>query len=242
MTEYQKSDPQTIQALFSSIARTYDRTNAVLSFRMHHGWNTELVNRVCAEKTPNKLLDLCCGTGEIGFNFLKQPHPPEQIFMLDFCKEMLECAKAKEPRLVNAKQCTLSYIQGDAQEIPLPSSSVSAVTIAYGIRNVKDPARCLKEVFRVLQPQGTFGILELTRPVNPFLRFGHYVYLRTLLPMLGRLFSANQEAYEYLCNSIHTFVKPEEIKLLLSETGFKQMTQIGMAGGIATILIAKKPT
>lgn len=239
---YQKDKPETIQAMFGSIAKSYDRTNAVLSFQLHKIWNKKLVQCVMGSDDPNTLLDLCCGTGEISFAFLRQSQASCNVHMLDFCAEMLQCAKEKA-RVTNLdQQHQLNYIQADAQDIPLPDASVDRVTVAYGIRNVANPAVCSQEVFRVLRPGGTFGILELTQPQNPFLRFGHQIYLRTLLPVLGWCFSANQEAYQYLCNSINGFIKPVELERILLDAGFQKTARIPLSGGIATILLATKGT
>lgn len=239
MPQYHKEDPETIQTLFNSIARSYDRTNAVLSFRLHHGWNAALVNQVISGQKPKAMLDLCCGTGEIAFKALRSSARPEDLYLLDFSEEMLKCAKAKAANLPPCGS-ELHYIQGDAQAIPLRNASIDCATIAYGIRNVKNPFRCIEEVFRVLSPGGSFGILELTRPQNRVMRFGHHIYLRTLLPLLGWCFSANQEAYEYLCSSIHTFVEPQEIEKMLKKAGFTNISKKSLSGGIATILFAKK--
>lgn len=237
---YNKNKPETIQAMFGSIAKSYDRTNAVLSFQLHKIWNRKLVRSVKGSTNPKTLLDLCSGTGEITFNFLKQSEIPCQVHLLDFCNEMLLCAKEKARLSQVDQHHQLNFIQADAQAIPLPDASVDCVTVAYGIRNVADPAKCAREVFRVLRPGGTFGILELTQPSNPLLRISHQVYLRTLLPVLGWCFSANQEAYQYLCNSINSFIKPKELEQVLLKSGFSQTSCIPLSGGIATILLAKK--
>lgn len=237
---YRKDDPQSIQNMFGSIAKRYDRTNAILSFQMHRYWNSQLIHQVTDAHNPESLLDLCCGTGEIAFTYLKKSKKPKKVFMLDFCKEMLECARIKaDGASLNSHQ--ISYIQANAEEIPLNTESVHSATVAYGIRNIQDPKKCIKEVYRVLKPGGTFGILELTRPTNKFLRFGHQAYLKGVLPIIGRLLTSNTQAYQYLCNSIHSFVKPSEIEALLKETGFQQTSQKKLAGGIATIIYGKKP-
>lgn len=239
MTSYNKNDPKTIQSMFSSIAKSYDKTNAVLSFQMHKHWNQNLVRLILSQQ-PEILLDLCCGTGEITYAYLSQARSPCQVYLLDFCQEMLVCAEEKAKKLSINPLNQLSFIQADAQVIPLPSNSISCTTIAYGIRNVKDPSKCIREVFRVLKPGGTLGILELTQPTNPFLRMGHYIYLRTLLPLLGWCMTANQSAYQYLSSSIHTFVEPKILEKTIIEAGFTNTECISLSGGIATILFAKK--
>jgi demethylmenaquinone methyltransferase / 2-methoxy-6-polyprenyl-1,4-benzoquinol methylase len=236
---YNKQDPETIQTLFGSIAEQYDRTNNVLSFQLHKRWNAELIKAI-AEKSPRTLLDLCCGTGEIALNYLKQMPVRCQAYLLDFCEEMLQCAKAKaEDQLLNHH--TLTYLQADAQEIPLAKESVKACTIAYGIRNIKDPKRCIEEVYRVLEPGGCLAILELTQPQNKLIRLGHSCYLRFLLPRIGRLLTKNREAYQYLCESIQGFVDPQVIENQMKEAKFVDTYRKPLNGGIATLIFGQKP-
>lgn len=227
--------------MFGSIAKTYDRNNAILSFMLHRYWNKKLIKAVTKQGSPDTLLDLCSGTGDITFTFLKQAQKETEVYLLDFCEEMLHCAKAKAQKFHFAHAPKLTYIQADAQSIPLPDGSVDCVTIAYGIRNVAEPEKCAREVLRVLKPGGTFGILELTQPTQPVLRLGHQMYLRTL-PILGRCFSANQQAYQYLCNSIKTFIQPPELEHLLIQIGFRQTSCTPLSGGISTIILGKKQT
>jgi demethylmenaquinone methyltransferase/2-methoxy-6-polyprenyl-1,4-benzoquinol methylase len=240
---YNKKQPETIQAMFGSIAKTYDRTNAALSFFLHRYWNKRLVREVMkgGSTPPDTLLDLCSGTGDITFSFLQQASKNTNVYLLDFCEEMLECAKQKALKSQWKHAPNLTFIQADAQKIPLADSSIDSVTIAYGIRNVNDPEKCVKDVLRVLRPGGTFGILELTQPTQPVLRFGHKMYLQNVMPVLGWCFTANQQAYEYLCNSIKTFVLPADLEHMLIRTGFQQTNRIPLSGGIATILTGKKP-
>jgi demethylmenaquinone methyltransferase/2-methoxy-6-polyprenyl-1,4-benzoquinol methylase len=202
-------------------------------------WNRTLVRRINREVPIHDLLDLCAGTGEIALAHLKKSKTPCRAILLDFCAPMLEVAKAKASQL-QLPGHSLEFIQGDAQLLPLPDASVDAVTIAYGIRNVADPSRCVKEVMRVLKPGGCWGILELTRPKNALLNTLHTAYLRTMLPILGKIAASNKGAYEYLSSSIGKFQSPEELKSLLAKSGFETVQCYPQTGGIATILIAKK--
>ncbi|ADI38392.1 bifunctional demethylmenaquinone methyltransferase/2-methoxy-6-polyprenyl-1,4-benzoquinol methylase UbiE [Waddlia chondrophila] len=230
---YQKNQPESIQKMFGSIAEQYDKTNALLSFNLHRYWNRKLIQTVQnAHPQVDQYLDLCCGTGEIAYAFLKKSRNRIEAFLLDFCEEMLKCARSKQQ---NSRD-RIHFIQGDAQEIPLPSKSVDAVTIAYGIRNVKDPQKCVNDVFRVLRPGGVFAILELTQPTSPLMSFGHRMYLRAVLPIIGKLTASNKEAYEYLSNSIQAFIPPEDLQKLLIETGFEKTRKLSLTGGIATIV------
>jgi demethylmenaquinone methyltransferase / 2-methoxy-6-polyprenyl-1,4-benzoquinol methylase len=235
--EYNKNDPQSIQAMFDSIAKQYDRTNAVLSFCLHKHWNAALIKQTL--KSQEAFLDLCCGTGEIAFSHLKKTAVPQKAYLIDFSDGMLQCAKHRAASL-KLSHHSIQYIAGDAQEIPLPHESVEAITIAYGIRNIKIPKMCLQESLRVLKKGGRLGILELTQPKNKLLRYGHQFYLKNCLPLVGKLLTSNKEAYRYLCNSIHSFIKPDELEQLMQEVGFVETTQKPLLGGIATIISGKK--
>lgn len=237
MATYSKNNPESIQTMFSTIAKRYDRANAVLSLQMHKKWNAELVRRVSGSSSSGLLLDLCSGTGDIAFTYLKENKG--KAVLLDFCFDMLSCAKEKAENFKVLDQVE-SFIQADAEKIPLKDNSVSHVTIAYGIRNIKNPENCIKEAFRVLKPGGVFGILELTRPKSALMRMGHQIYLRTALPLLGKWMTSNADAYQYLCNSIHQFIAPEKLASMLSQAGFQDTCQIPLTFGIATIITGLK--
>lgn len=236
---YNKHDPNSIRSMFNSIARQYDRTNTILSFRMHKSWNRILINKAIVPAKPEVFLDLCCGTGAIAFEYLKKAEYPVKTYMLDFSEQMLECAQ-QQAQNYDFYQHDIHYLQADAQMIPLLGNSVHCATIAYGIRNVEDPHRCIKDVYRVLKPGGTFGILELTQPSQPVLKVAHSFYLKNILPLIGKLVTSNQAAYNYLCNSIHTFIPPEELKQHMKSVGFQNIQSHPLFGGIATVITGTK--
>lgn len=241
MSSYRKEKPETIQAMFKSIAKQYDKTNAALSFQLHKWWNKQLVNEAIKGLVLSSYLDLCCGTGDIAFRYLKKNHFPCQVLLLDFCGEMLECARQKSLYLPIEQQKLLSFIEADAQQLPLADNSISCATMAYGIRNIKDPLQSMREVFRVLESGGRFAILELTQPTNRLLLTMHRLYLRFILPILGRWLTDNEEAYRYLCNSIQTFTSPQKLQAMLAESGFIKTECRPLFGGIATIMTGRKP-
>lgn len=236
---YTKKHPETIEAMFNSIAPTYDLTNSILSFQMHKLWNRMLINRTFNPKDPDTFVDICCGTGAIGLGYMCRTTMPVKGYMLDFSSSMLEEAK-KRAKIMELERHEIEYIQADAQAIPLPDASVKYATVAYGIRNVKSPQACIREAYRVLVPGGTLGILELTQPSNAILRFLHRIYLKKALPLVGRLFTNNADAYKYLSSSIRGFIPPKELQLMMFSAGFKQVKRISICGGIATILTAVK--
>lgn len=236
---YNKHNPESIKKMFGSIAKNYDHTNALLSFQMHRYWNRSLIEMTLTEKKPITYVDLCCGTGEISLNYLKNATTACEAYLLDFCPEMLDCAKQRAKKLP-ALHHQITYLHADAQSIPLASNLIECVTMAYGIRNISDPIQCFTEIYRILLKNGKLGILELTQPKNTVLKIGHTLYLNTVIPLLGKWATSNGEAYQYLCNSIKTFVQPQDLKLMLAQVGFKNIEIKPIFGGVATILLAEK--
>jgi len=240
MKNYTKTKPKSIKALFNNIAKRYDVTNAAISFNLSKGWNRKIAVQASQNcKQSFTMLDLCSGTGEVAFACLKKSSLPSKAYLLDFSREMLKIAKTKAKQH-SMKHHTIEYLEADAQKIPLSNEMIDFSTIAYGIRNIQDPSKCFQEVHRVLKPGGCLAILELTRPNNRILHFFHKMYLKLALPLIGKIFTKNKDAYEYLCESIHTFIAPHEIVKQLNEKGFVQIKCIPLVGGIATLIMAYK--
>ena len=229
-----KTKPETIKSMFGEIAPKYDAANAILSFGLHKFWNRRLA-KSADKNNPEILLDLCAGTGEIAYLWLKRQKTLKTAILLDFCPEMLDIAATRAP-----KNHELSFIEGDAQNLPIPDNSVDAITIAYGIRNVSEPKLCFQEVFRTLKPNGSFSILELTEPNHSWLRWGHTIYLNKLLPFLGGIITRKPQAYRYLSSSIQAFVRPEVLTEHLNQIGFKNIKAEPLSGGIAHLITCNK--
>lgn len=241
MASYDKKNPDTIQTMFDSIANKYDFTNGVLSLQLHRYWNQKLISSLInTEEEGTALADLCCGTGDIAFRWLKKAKTPQNAKLIDFSKEMLECAKTKAPKLNASPIHTIKYIAADVHDIPLEDKTIDYATMAYGIRNVYSPEKCFQEVYRILKNEGKFGILELTRPSNSLLKFAHKTYLQRFLPIIGKMFTSNKEAYRYLSQSIDSFIQPAELQKMLMDIGFKNVKIKPLSWGVATIIIAEK--
>ncbi|MDF2550277.1 MAG: menG [Chlamydiales bacterium] len=223
--------------MFSRIAKSYDRTNDVLSFSLHRRWSQKLIQALQRRTSIAHFLDLCAGTGQISQAFLKSDHTLKEMHLLDFCPEMLAVARFK---LSAENTCALNFIESDASQIPLKDSSLDAVAIAYGIRNVKSPKEVCLEVHRVLKKGGAFALLELTRPTWFPLNALHRLYLKKILPYFGKWLTSNPAAYRYLSESIDTFMAPDEMAKTLQESGFEAIEKIPLLGGVATLILASK--
>lgn len=224
--------PSTIKAVFSNIAEKYDKLNSWMTLGIYKSWNQELVNTVQRRSTTNHLLDLCAGTGAISELFIRQKKQAKST-LIDFCKPMLDLAKKR----LGAKA---RYIEADVMELPIKDAAFEAITISYGIRNVRYPKRCIAEAYRVLKPGGVLAILELTRPKNFLIRLLHRLWLRITLPLLGKAIAKNKEAYCYLSNSVEQFLPVENLIFLLKSAGFSSMQIKQMSFGAVTLISAKK--
>jgi demethylmenaquinone methyltransferase/2-methoxy-6-polyprenyl-1,4-benzoquinol methylase len=244
MTHYDKNNPSSIRALFDNIAPRYDLGNSILSFRMHTLWNKRLVNELISRTNPNDMIDLCAGTGDIALravdHALQHGITVPNIHLVDFSEQMLAVAKERVSKLPEALKSKFFFFQSDVQALPQQTASFDAVSIAYGIRNVKNCTACISEVHRILKSGGWLGIVELTRPENRMMNRLHKIYLSTVLPVVGRCLCSNKQAYNYLCQSIQKFVSPKELARMLQNSGFSHVEIIPLHGGIATLILAQK--
>lgn len=235
---YSKAAPKTIQEMFGKIAKRYDLCNRALSFNLHRVWNRKLVKELLKANAPSKILDLCAGTGDIALEFARQKKTVD-VTLLDFCAPMLNIAKEKTESHAQDK-AAFSFVEGDATNLPFKEGMFSHISVAYGIRNVQNPLKCVQEAHRVLLPGGVFGILELTRPKNRIMGSFHSIYLKTFVPMIGSLVTQDKEAYQYLNQSIKQFQTSSTLEKMLEETGFQDVRTIPVTLGIASIIIGSK--
>lgn len=244
MTYYDKNNPSSIRALFDNIAPRYDLGNSILSLSMHTLWNKRLVSELINRAKPQEMVDLCAGTGDIALRALtcalKQGKHIPNFHLVDFSEQMLAVATERVSKLPEAQKSKFSFYQADVQALPQETSSFDAVSIAYGIRNVKNCTACIAEIHRILKPGGWLGIVELTRPENCIMNTLHKLYLSTALPVVGKCICSNKEAYSYLRQSIQKFVSPKELARALQNSGFTNIEIVSLHGGIATLILAQK--
>ncbi len=232
MKGYDQKDPQSVVALFDSIASRYDLGNAINSGNLHRLWNRRLV-RAALQNSPQEILDLCAGTGEIAKGMYRKKSDAN-YHLVDFSKEMLEIAKKRLPHP------NVSFYHENAEKMSFSDAQFDAATCAYGIRNVYNRAACFSEIFRVLKPGGVVCILELTRPEGAIFGALHKLYLRTVLPVVGKLIASDGDAYRYLCNTIESFVPVADLRAEIAAAGFCNIETHTQTFGIATIITGQK--
>ena len=231
----QDSSKKTSWQIFNRIAKNYDSVNRVLSFGLDIKWRRK-VNSLLGQKERLHILDLATGTGDQAIMLCDINPRIERAVGMDLSEEMLIVGRTKIDRFGERIQLRT----GDACNIPSEDNCFDAVTTSFGIRNVPDVVQSMKEMHRVLNPNGKAIILEFSLPKNPIIRFGHLFYLRHILPFVGGLISGDYQAYRYLNTSIEAFPYGEEFCTLFREAGFKTVNAHPVSFGIATIYEAIK--
>jgi demethylmenaquinone methyltransferase/2-methoxy-6-polyprenyl-1,4-benzoquinol methylase len=223
-----KSDK--VRRMFAAIARRYDLNNRLHSLWQDQAWRRFAVRRAGVRAT-DVVLDAACGTGDLTIAMARAG--AARVIGLDFTAEMLDVARAKLARLPEPIRARTGYIQGDAMDLPIDAASVDVVSIAFGIRNVADPARAVAEFRRVLRPGGRLVILEFDTPRIAPVRWFNDFYCRRLMPITATLISGDRSgAYRYLPRSVETFMSRGELCALLRAAGFSEVSARPLSLGI----------
>lgn len=202
-----------IQAMFSSIAPRYDVANEVLSFGLHRLWRRRAV-AAGQVQAGSEVLDCATGTGDLALAFKRAVGPSGRVVGTDFCAEMVNRAPEKAKRA----HLDVEFRVADALALPFAARSFDVASIAFGIRNVDDPRRCLQEMSRVVKPGGRVVVLEFGQPTSIF-GVAFRLYSRWLMPLLGGLLTGNRPAYEYLPRTSAAFPAGDRFLELMDSAG-----------------------
>jgi demethylmenaquinone methyltransferase/2-methoxy-6-polyprenyl-1,4-benzoquinol methylase len=224
-----------VQQMFAAIAPKYDLNNRLHSFGRDQAWRKGAV-KLAALKSTDRVVDVACGTGDLSISFYDGLWDDDwspargQVTGIDFTYAMLPLARSKAHVLAN--DC-VRWINGDAQSLPLDDASADVVSIAFGIRNVQEPAVALREFYRVLRPGGRVIILEFSRPTNPVIRFFNDLYCSRIMPHTATWISGDKTgAYKYLPKSIESFVDRQQMMSMMRDAGFANIEQFPMTFGV----------
>lgn len=229
---FDKSSPR-VRAMFCDIAHRYDFLNHLLSGNQDVRWRRRAVS-LLGVKSGQRVLDLCCGTGDLSFEILRQ-QPRAEIISGDFAFPMLEIAQTKRPSSGAPK-----FVNADALNLPFADESFDAATVAFGARNFENTETGLREMSRVLRPGGKLLVLEFMRPQSQVVQKGFAAFNLVLSP-IGKAVSGHPTAYSYLPQSVGGFYNRIEFASLLRKIGFRDVRKFEHGGGIATSFIARKP-
>jgi demethylmenaquinone methyltransferase / 2-methoxy-6-polyprenyl-1,4-benzoquinol methylase len=227
--------------MFEAVPRQYDLINHVITLGMDTGWRKKAA-LTCLHNRPARILDICCGTGDLSISLFRLADYKPEITGMDFSRLMLDEAEKKATE--KAPGSNIKFIEADVASLPFPDNYFDCVGISFAFRNLtyKNPrtADYLKEVKRVLKPGGQFVIVESAQPKSSFIKFFFSLYLRCYVFSAGYLISGNKGAYKYLAVSAENFYSPEEIVEYLLKAGFKQATAQRLFLGASAIYTATK--
>ncbi len=228
---------ENVNKIFSSIAKKYDLMNALLTLNIDRIWRKKAIS-LCEIKDGLKIIDLCCGTGEMVKEIFKSKKENIFVIGLDYNEKMLELAYQKLSNVSNIGQFEL--VQGDASNTKYESSSFDVVTIAFGLRNIKNCEQALFEMNRILKKDGKLVCLELSKPENAIFSSIYNLYFNHLLPLIGYIGTGDKGAYKYLRNSVNHFKNKQELIQIFKKSGFSNVGCVPLAFGIAAIHYGSK--
>lgn len=221
-------DGAVIQRMFAEVAPGYDRANRALSCGIDVLWRRRTV-RAVEVRRGERGIDVCSGTGDLAFALQRAG---ATIVGADFCAPMLSHACRKAAVVADAPR----FLAADALALPFPSASFDFATVAFGIRNVSDPAAGLREMARVVRPGGRVVVLEFTKPRVPLVGAAYRFYFGKVLPRLGAwIAGVRNDAYRYLHDSVMAFPEREAFLALMAEAGLQRPRLRLLTGGIAAI-------
>jgi demethylmenaquinone methyltransferase/2-methoxy-6-polyprenyl-1,4-benzoquinol methylase len=216
--------------MFDRVAGNYDALNSVMTAGLHHRWRERAADR--AELGPgDSALDVCCGTGDLSLELSGRVGPGGHVVGCDFSEPMLDLAREK----ATGRQAQgLRFEWADALQMPYDGERFDAVTVGFGLRNLADVDRGLREMARVLKPGGRVVILEITQPTRPPLSTFYSLWFDRIVPLFGA-FSSDSEAYSYLPESVRSFPSPAALAEKMDQAGFERIRYTVLAGGIIAI-------
>jgi demethylmenaquinone methyltransferase/2-methoxy-6-polyprenyl-1,4-benzoquinol methylase len=226
-----------IQRMFSAIAPRYDFLNHFLSLQIDKRWRRQATGRLrpVLSSPSARCLDLCCGTADLALEMSRWG--PAQIIGSDFTHSMLRFGQQK---IVSISRPAIPLVEADALNLPFASGLFDGLAIAFGLRNLDNPAAGLQEMARVLKPGGQLVILEFSRPENPIVRTLFQFYFFKILPLIGKRISRHHHAYSYLPQSVSAFPSQPQLQALIEQNGFSDVGYCNLSGGIAAIHEARR--
>ena len=219
-----------VNRMFDRVAGRYDALNSLMTAGLHHRWR-ERAAAQAALGPGDSALDICCGTGDLALELSRLVTPGGHVVGCDFSEPMLDLAREKAE---DQGAAGVRFEWADALELPYDGERFDAVSVGFGVRNLADLDRGLREMARILKPGGRAVILEITQPTRPPLSLFYSLWFDRIVPLLGT-FSSDPEAYSYLPESVRSFPSPRGLAEKMDAAGFEAIRYTVLAGGIIAI-------
>ena len=222
-----------IKSLFDNIAPDYDKLNHILSLNIDKSWRRKAVREIVdSDKTLN-VLDVACGTADFTIEIAEKLTEGSTITGIDLSEGMMKIGREKVAEA--GLEASLEY--GDCEDLTYSDGTFDRVTVGFGVRNFEHLDTGLKEMCRVLKPDGKLVILELSVPSNPVIRWFYKLYFLNILPAIGGRMSGNKGAYKYLPASVMNFPAPERFISMMYDAGFSEVRHRALTFGICRMYI-----
>jgi demethylmenaquinone methyltransferase/2-methoxy-6-polyprenyl-1,4-benzoquinol methylase len=231
-----ESKKKQVENMFDEIAFRYDFLNRFLSAGIDIGWRKKAIKQLISLH-PKRVLDVATGTGDFAitsYEILK----PEKITGIDISDGMLEIGRKKIAKA--GLENSIELINGDSEAILFDDNSFDAVTVAFGVRNFENLEKGLSEIKRVLKPGGKLIVLECTKPSLPMIKQLYNFYMKFVTPKIGKIIAKNNEAYQYLNDSVRQFPEKESFIHILNQSDYRNAFYKTLTLGICTIYCAEK--
>ena len=228
-----------VRAMFGRVAHRYDLANHLLSCNIDRYWRAHTVRRTqeILLRPEARVLDICCGTGDLVLALAKDATQGRRVLGSDFCHPMLVAAHAK----IAQRRAPAVLFESDALTLPLRDASLDLLTVAFGFRNLANYEAGLLEMRRVLAPGGMAAILEFSQPPNAMFGALYNLYARRILPWIGGLISGSRDAYTYLPESVRKFPSAPQLAAMMQRAGFAEVSFEYLTGGIVALHIGRVP-
>lgn len=227
-----------VRETFNSIADRYDFINILMSLGQDHHWRSLAVQRLKLQPGAN-VLDACCGTGKLSLELSKAVGSQGTVTGVDFSENMLKIARQNVAE--SGRGSNIHFQQGDAMALAFADNTFDGVSVGWGLRNLPDLEKGIRELFRVAKPGAKMVSLDMGKPALPVFKQGYWLYFEKMVPLMGKIWSHKKDAYEYLYQSAREFPSQQRLSVIFRKCGFTEVRYHNLMGGVVAIVEGRKP-
>jgi len=221
-----------VAGVFDSVATKYDLMNDMMSMGVHRLWKKFTIE-LSGVRKGNKVLDIAGGTGDLTMQFSRLVGEDGEVILADINASMLKVGRDR--LLDRGYGGNIRFVQANAEALPFPDNHFDIITIAFGLRNVTDKDKALKDMARILKPGGRLLVLEFSKPTNPLMSKAYDLYSFTALPLMGKILAGDSDSYRYLAESIRMHPDQETLKEMMQNAGLRDVEYHNMTSGVVAL-------